>query len=318
MNPENEGKKKGPLERKGAHLNEAFRAHGGSLSCGCYPNPEGKLQPGSTFYPELVELLKKSTDRTSRDYLNRQRTARDRLRDLLAQTPELWATSTPEIEQLQEYFDCFDDFWFLGLLRARCKVRWIIPSDCIGLEVSGQAKAVSTCWEHRQIHKIDILLRCEPRGCPDNQRCHRILSTLLHELCHAVLNIYGCKCHISMADFLYFRGLEGHGKAWADLFLWVRVSARIVFELQIDLDWHYNYSLRHEAASLERLIKDGSADDSDRSYQHQGFGFQSGTVMTVPANAELENLWREWKLRVAWTSPCSIAGISPIVNIYMT
>lgn len=73
MNSENEGTKKDTRERKGAHLNEAFRAHGGSVSCGCFPNPEGKLQPGSHFYPELVELIINSTDRTSRDYLNRQR-----------------------------------------------------------------------------------------------------------------------------------------------------------------------------------------------------------------------------------------------------
>lgn len=92
-----------------------------------------------------------------------------------------------------------------------------------------------------------------------------------------------------MADFLYFYGLEGHGKAWADLFLWVRVSARIVLELHIDLKWHYDHSLRHEAASLERLIKDGNAGGSGCNYQ--GFGFQSGTVMTVSAKAEFEELW---------------------------
>lgn len=82
LNPENEGKKKSPRERKGAYLNEAFRAHGGSLSFGCFPNHEGKLQSASHFEPELVQLIINSTDRTSRDYVRRQRTARDCLRDL--------------------------------------------------------------------------------------------------------------------------------------------------------------------------------------------------------------------------------------------
>ena len=98
--PENEGKKKSPRERKGAYLNEAFRAHGGSLSCGYFPNHEGKLQSASHFYPELVQLIINSTDRTSRDYVRRQRTARDCLRDLQVKTQELWATLTLENEQI--------------------------------------------------------------------------------------------------------------------------------------------------------------------------------------------------------------------------
>ena len=54
MNLQHEEEKKRPDERKGPHLNEAFRGHGRSLSCGRNPNPQGDLQTGSHFYPELV------------------------------------------------------------------------------------------------------------------------------------------------------------------------------------------------------------------------------------------------------------------------
>ena len=90
-----------------------------------------------------------------------------------------------------------------------------------------------------------------------------------------------------MAEFLYFYGLEGHGKAWADIFLWVRASARIAFGLNIDLDSHYNYSLEHEASTLERLVHGGG----ENRYQVLSIRYQPGTVLTVSANAELEKLW---------------------------
>lgn len=89
-----------------------------------------------------------------------------------------------------------------------------------------------------------------------------------------------------MVDFLCFQGIEGHGKAWADPFLWVRASARTVFDLNIDLDCHYNYSLQREAASLKSLIHGGAGNHSeDISASHQ-----PGTVLTVAANEGMEKL----------------------------
>ena len=108
-----------------------------------------------------------------------------------------------------------------------------MPTDSICLNVNGQSKPVYECHEHRQSHTIDILLRREPLN---NQRCQYILSILIHELCHALLDTYCCRWHIFMADLLCTCGLVGQNKAWAGLFLWVRASARIAFGLDIDLE----------------------------------------------------------------------------------
>ena len=50
------------------------------------------------------------------------------------------------------------------------------------------------------------------------------------------------------------------------------------------MDWHYNYSMELEAASLEQLVIDGGG------YGFRISAFQPGTVINVPANEELEIL----------------------------
>lgn len=59
---------------------------------------------------------------------------------------------------------------------------------------------------------------------------------------------------MSMAGFIYYHEIDGHGTAWADIFLWVRASARIVFDINVDFDHHYKYSLKLEEGNLKRLI----------------------------------------------------------------
>ena len=63
--------REGPGEKKGGHLDEAFRAHAGSLNCGCFPNLGRMLQPGSNSYPELGQKIVTSIDGTCRNYLGR-------------------------------------------------------------------------------------------------------------------------------------------------------------------------------------------------------------------------------------------------------
>ncbi|MCJ1453230.1 hypothetical protein MMC28_003576 [Mycoblastus sanguinarius] len=258
--------------RTGAHLNAAFQANGGlPLPCNvCKPNPRRSMfQPGSHKYPDLIDRVIVSFSQPSRNHTRRQREAKDAFCELQRTTD--WTITAHRAVNIKAYAKVFDDFFFFGTIcdRLDLELRTLAGNEdpCL----NGLTKPVGECAMHHQIPRVLITLNASPQSCPPDPetRCQRILGTLLLELCHALLDLYGCKCHISLLDHLYFYGVDGHGTSWADLSFYVRHVAYTIFELDLDVDYHILDSLQEEERELVALMRrrEGA---NDSFYWRQG------------------------------------------------
>lgn len=82
----------------------------------------------------------------------------------------------------------------------------------------GTTKTSSGCLPHQQILTVQILV--EPFPCHDvnGSLFSSIVRTLLHELCHSVLILYGCKQTMDARTHVKYFGLTGHGSSFLDLY----------------------------------------------------------------------------------------------------
>lgn len=120
-------------------------------------------------------------------------------------------------ESLPAWFEYFDDLFFLGALgrERRCTPDFVEPEE----------EYYGTCTDTRgdpdttaKNVRADIEITFVPHiKCPDKKSSH-YLGTLLHEMCHAVFQLYACKsdgpCYDACVEN---EGCRGHGPAWQDL-----------------------------------------------------------------------------------------------------
>jgi hypothetical protein len=122
-------------------------------------------------------------------------------------------------EVLVLYAKCFNDLFFGGVLRGFCKIRFVdstaMGSKCTGLCRSGRS------FEHR--FEIDIMISnrrqhssFQAQDQPSKLRYY--LSVLLHEMVHAVLDLYCCyTCRPCITRSKDEVGISGHSTSWQKL-----------------------------------------------------------------------------------------------------
>lgn len=193
---------------------------GNLLGCCCTPDtPGSNLQLGSHEYPALVQEISRYASPRSPIQPGRQENAYRELRVSPWNDIDRSASTAQSDRSLQKYARLIDDLFFFGALheKGRCVVEWC-PGLLRNRGFYGLTGQLSDCVYHRQIHKVNILIDPDP-GMNVNGSCSsRILGVLLHEFCHAVLMLYGCKQNVDAETHLKFMGLSGHGLSFCDLF----------------------------------------------------------------------------------------------------
>jgi hypothetical protein len=113
-----------------------------------------------------------------------------------------WNLAQPDnLEDLNKFFDLFDDAYFGGLLKWYCRLETISPSDSKQRHFGGNWDSIcQPYWpeeERDSRYALDkpfiVLTMC--RHDDDHFESIKIhLEVLLHEMVHAVFEIYTCRC----------------------------------------------------------------------------------------------------------------------------
>ena len=129
---------------------------------------------------------------------------------------------------LEPVFDIFDDYFFCGSLHGRIDIVWtdILPTA----EQKGYTSDAAG-----SLHRATIFIKrphAEFRTWT-KRLVNEVLQTLLHEMIHAVFNVYECRCCTCMMRENHARNTgvsgSGHGPVWRDLGQAVQQEANKMF-----------------------------------------------------------------------------------------
>ncbi len=160
-----------------------------------------------------------------------------------------------ELSDLRFYFDVFNEYFFWGTLSST-DIQWadhqrMTEMDRLGYE---------TLFEYGSFHGISHIRLREP-GIHDSQTPNvslRILGTLLHEMVHAMIDLYSCSCCCAINS----EGVMGHGPAWMRLGQAVEACANKAFpeagkwDLGVqftDVSYYREVKRVYELGAFERL-----------------------------------------------------------------
>lgn len=158
---------------------------------------------------------------------------------------------------LTAYQTLFDDMFFFGSLFQRCHGR-ICHATGNNIHIKGQTTRGTRYklkWLDRLLDRetpleVEItVFRDEDTNRP--RRLKGYLETLLHEMCHAFFDLYGCRfdgCY----NVWEKQGAKGHGHAWQDIALAVEIAAADKNLLGLSLDLGRKNSLAVEMVYEER------------------------------------------------------------------
>ena len=138
------------------------------------------------------------------------------------------ADDLPTQSKMEEYFHIFDDLFFSGLLK-----------DFVSLKLESEE-----LWDEAQFY-----VQGQTESPTENQMCEihmwqsrrrvqqsTFLTVLLHEMVHAVLNLYSCHCDDCLPSL-------GHGGAWE--MIAYALERQIQFgQLPFDDSGHYKFDVR--------------------------------------------------------------------------
>ncbi|KAE8444460.1 hypothetical protein EG329_000551 [Mollisiaceae sp. DMI_Dod_QoI] len=143
-------------------------------------------------------------------------------------------------EVLATYKILFDDLFFFGSLFPKCKTFLTYPSGRKKLlhGYTNCDEEFKLKWEFPFLQKH---LEAEITVCRSNEKRRRerlrnYLGTLLHEMIHAFLGIWGCR-YKGCYNTWQRQGVRGHGHAWQDMAAAVEIAAadRDLLGLELDL-----------------------------------------------------------------------------------
>lgn len=142
---------------------------------------------------------------------------------------------------LGAYAAIFDDLFFFGSLFPRCRIFLVkgkkgedpnLRGHTIHQEINKLKGKAPFFEKHLETEITIIKLREKDRPA----RLRNYLGTLLHEMIHAFLEIWGCRIN-GCWDLWQQQGLRGHGYAWQDAAsaLEIAVQDRELLGLELDL-----------------------------------------------------------------------------------
>jgi hypothetical protein len=140
-----------------------------------------------------------------------QQAAYDQFFNVLTNDMAICDDAWPSQYQLQAYFIAMDGLFFAGKLWPHVSVESMDPNDPrIGTDWAVTINNLTTPKTSR------ILInhgQGSDLGKPALERRDRVLGSLLHEMAHALIYVYHCRCNGCFQAI----GLTGHGSAWENI-----------------------------------------------------------------------------------------------------
>lgn len=142
--------------------------------------------------------------------------------------------------------------WLAGRVLFGCdpaltiEFRWAHAGEFSG-DDRGQTAFKNVCSRHKQFHTATIMLNDRRSDSNDADAYWvGILSTLIHELCHAYLKIFMSFGGRSAGNDLRVCGCQGHGTAFDWLLMVIANILRSAKALDIDLESCLNHSVNQD------------------------------------------------------------------------
>jgi hypothetical protein len=124
------------------------------------------------------------------------------------------------------YLSIFDELFFFGSIGRRCTITWSSLGPC----TLGRCTPIQYGLETHCIIELDIKFTGDVVSDKN-----LLLETLLHEMCHAFLEIYACHASECFLEREH-GGVTGHGRAWEMVATAAQNTANRNFHLQLDLN----------------------------------------------------------------------------------
>ncbi|KAI9719316.1 MAG: hypothetical protein M1812_003646 [Candelaria pacifica] len=171
---------------------------------------------------------------------------------------------------IQWYFGLFDGFLFGGLLGSRDGTTRVVRQE-LNLNILGTTH-LTLSYEEQSDPRVKIALDLD-LGPSDTSasinELDEVLETLLHEMVHAVFQIYHCHCDDCLRKEYCTReiGYTGHGEAWADVARAVEDAANrwagglhsfdlgIAFHVELERKARALASKRSADSTLKEVVK---------------------------------------------------------------
>lgn len=219
----------------------------------CPNRSECELRLGSHRYTDLVDKIVRYAEGPIPFYHPRQIEAHREA--VVYKDIYRFRSDNLSIHCLQKYARIFDDFFFFGALHRnnRLRVNWC-PELAEKEEAYGQTIVRSDCVLHQEIHAVEILIYPTPCEDVDGSLHSSILTALLHELCHAVLMLYGCKRIMTARTYVLCYGLTGHGLEFLKLYTAILHEAKHTFGINYRED-AFSASRQLEQTALEEALR---------------------------------------------------------------
>ena len=190
----------------------------------------------------------------------RQRHGGQSLTHLFQEDERLEYNAWPTCAILNAYKDAFCDCFFSGALKSFVEV---------GIEISNSRSLYGTTQshpEHGVPYALIKIINPHSRGrCLSEMRA-AVLQTLLHELVHALFEVYQCRGELCNEHFMILntRGFTGHGPSWVYLAAKLRETV---------LQWPFLAEVLQPRATPVplRIITRTDIESELRSAQEHGF-----------------------------------------------
>ena len=178
-----------------------------------YPSSDNTINPTSRSHTWIQEYIEGFNRRPLSPL---QLSARAELRWRLATTDfRSFFQSSGEVKALAK---CLIDLTFGGRLFESCDFILASPNT---MRYRGFTVCTCRCDTHQQIHAVKIVINPDDDPGAPEQADGRYLDragTVLHELCHAVLEIAVDRRSLTPMESIIYMGIDGHGTLFTGLF----------------------------------------------------------------------------------------------------
>ncbi|KAL5314886.1 hypothetical protein ACEPPN_017536 [Leptodophora sp. 'Broadleaf-Isolate-01'] len=103
---------------------------------------------------------------------------------------------------------------------------------------------------------VDVLIYDKPETQCNDTRMKWLTGTLLHELVHAVVDVYTCACQRCKESSVEAEGLTGHGPVWMGISLKVEKTMQQIFGYRCWLGRTQSLAIEHHASQHRHSEKE--------------------------------------------------------------
>lgn len=161
------------------------------------------------------------------------------------------------VTDIDLWFKFYDDFFFGGILQARCTVAYNseLEKGVWGVMEAHHEEIVHPNFDHSksEIPVARIEIRSEDLNLPPHERRLRADETLLHEMAHAFVEVYACGCggyDIKACQSKLIKGACLHGVAWQACFM---LPQEAIFKLRLINGTSPHFALDRDIAFLNSI-----------------------------------------------------------------